>query len=118
MITRHRKHRIMHGVVEHNGVLYVGGHAATDISVGMKEQTEQTCAKLEEVLNECGSDKHHILSARIYLSDMSGKEAMNEAWLAWIDGDDLPSRATIGVADLGDPKRLIEIVLIAAKKDA
>ncbi|MGK9052795.1 RidA family protein [Neorhizobium sp. CSC1952] len=116
MIKRHRKHRIMHGAVEHNGVLYLGGHAAGDISVGMKEQTQQTCAKLDEVLAECGSDKKHILSARIYLSDMSRKEEMNEAWLEWIDGDDLPSRATIGVADLGDPKRLIEIVLIAAKK--
>ncbi|KKX33148.1 RidA family protein [Rhizobium sp. LC145] len=116
MIKRHRKHRIMHGVVEHNGVLYLGGHAANDISLGMREQTLQTCAKLDEVLAECGSDKHHILSARIYLTDMSRKEEMNEAWLEWIDGDDLPSRATIGVADLGDPRRLIEIVLIAAKK--
>lgn len=115
MITRHRKHRIMHGAVEHNGVLYLGGHAASDISLGMKEQTQQVCAKLDDLLAELGSDKTRILSARIYLSDMSRKEEMNEAWLEWIDGDDLPSRATIGVADLGDPKRLIEVVLIAAK---
>ncbi|WEX07483.1 RidA family protein [Chelativorans sp. AA-79] len=116
MIKRHRKHRIMHGVVEHNGVLYLGGHAANDISVGMKEQTRQVCRKLEDVLAECGSDKTRILSARIYITDMSCKEEMNEAWLEWLDGDDLPSRATIGVADLGDPKRLIEVVLIAATK--
>ncbi len=116
MITRHRQHRIMHGAVEHNGVIYVGGHAASDISVGMKEQTQQTCEKLDSILAECGSDKHHILSARIYLSDMTRKEEMNEAWLEWLDGKDLPSRATIGGADLGDPKRLIEVVVIAAKK--
>lgn len=115
MIKRHRKHRIMHGAVEHNGVLYLGGHAANDISVGMKEQTRQVCAKLDAFLAELGSDKSRILSARIYLSDMSGKEEMNEAWLDWIDGDDLPSRATIGGVDLGDPKRLIEVVLVAAK---
>lgn len=115
MITRHRKHRIMHGVVEHNGVLYLGGHAAGDLSLDMKGQTIETCAKLDAVLAEVGSDKRHILSARIYLTDMSAKEAMNEAWLEWIGEDDLPSRATIGVADLGDPKRLIEVVLIAAK---
>lgn len=115
MIQRHRKHRIMHGVVEHNGVLYVGGHAAGDLSLDMKGQTRQTCEKLDAVLAECGSDKSRILSARIYLTDMSGKEAMNEAWLEWIGEDDLPSRATIGVSDLGDPRRLIEIVIIAAK---
>jgi enamine deaminase RidA (YjgF/YER057c/UK114 family) len=115
MITRHRKHKIMHGVVEHNGVLYLGGHAAGDIDTDMKEQTRQTCEKLDAVLRECGSDKSHILSARIYITDMSKKPDMNEAWLEWIPEDDLPSRACIGVADLGDPRRLIEIVLVAAK---
>jgi enamine deaminase RidA (YjgF/YER057c/UK114 family) len=115
MIKRHRKHRIMHGAVEHNGVLYVGGHAADDISLGMKEQTEQICAKLDRLLAELGSDKTRLLSARIYLSDMTRKDEMNEAWLEWIDGDDLPSRATIGGVDLGDPRRLVEVIVIAAK---
>jgi enamine deaminase RidA (YjgF/YER057c/UK114 family) len=46
---------------------------------------------------------------------MSRKEEMNEAWMEWLDDADLPSRATIGGCDLGDPKRLIEIVLTAAK---
>jgi enamine deaminase RidA (YjgF/YER057c/UK114 family) len=115
MIKRHRKHRIMHGVVEHNGVLYVGGHAANDLSVGMKEQTRQICDKLDLVLAECGSDKSQLLSARIYITDMARKPEMDEAWLEWIEGDDLPSRATIGVADLGTPERLIEVVVVAAK---
>ncbi|MFB8339643.1 RidA family protein [Brucella cytisi] len=115
MVTRHRKHRIMHAAVEHNGLIFVGGHAASDISLGMKEQTQQVCAKLDDVLAECGSDKTQLVSARIYISDMSKKEEMNEAWLEWLDGDDLPARATIGIADLGDPKRLIEVVVVAAK---
>lgn len=115
MIQRHRKHAIMHGAVEHNGVIYFGGHAASDLNLDMKGQTEQVCEKLEVFLKELGSDKTKILSARIYLSDMTKKKDMNEAWLAWLDADDLPSRATIGGADLGDPKRLIEVVIIAAK---
>jgi enamine deaminase RidA (YjgF/YER057c/UK114 family) len=105
----------MHAAVEHNGLIFVGGHAASDISLGMKEQTQQVCAKLDDVLAECGSDKTQLVSARIYISDMSKKEEMNEAWLEWLDGDDLPARATIGIADLGDPKRLIEVVVVAAK---
>lgn len=115
MIKRHRKHRILHSAVEHDGVLYLSGHAADDISLGMKEQTRQVCAKLDNLLAELGSDKTCLLSARIYLSDMARKEEMNEAWLEWIGADDLPSRATIGGVDLGDPRRLIEVVLIAAK---
>jgi enamine deaminase RidA (YjgF/YER057c/UK114 family) len=39
---------------------------------------------------------------------------MNAVWLDWLDGNDFPSRATIGGADLGDPKRLIEVVITAA----
>jgi enamine deaminase RidA (YjgF/YER057c/UK114 family) len=48
---------------------------------------------------------------------MSKKEEMNAAWLAWLADEDLPARATIGVADLGDPRRLIEVTAIAAVKD-
>lgn len=114
MINRHRKGRIMHAAVEHNGVLYLGGHGANDISAGMGEQTRQICQKLDSLLAELGSDKTKLLSARIYLTDMKRKEEMNQAWLEWLDGDDLPSRATIGVADLGEPERLIEIVVVAA----
>jgi enamine deaminase RidA (YjgF/YER057c/UK114 family) len=105
----------MHGAVEHNGVLYFGGHAANDLSQGMADQTREICAKLDTFLAELGSDKSKILAARIYLSDMSQKEEMNKAWLDWIPEDDLPSRATIGVASLGDPNRLIEVIITAAR---
>jgi enamine deaminase RidA (YjgF/YER057c/UK114 family) len=114
-IIRHRKHKIMHGAVEYNGVLYFGGHAANDLSQGMADQTREVCAKLDKFLAELGSDKTKILAARIYLSDMSQKEEMNKAWLEWIPEDDLPSRATIGVASLGDPNRLIEVIITAAR---
>lgn len=114
MIKRHRKHRIMHGAVEHNGVLYAGGHAATDIDQDITGQTRQVCEKLDGLLAEVGSDKTKILHARVYLTDMSGKEDMNKVWVDWIGEDHLPSRACIGVADLGDPRRLIEVIVTAA----
>ena len=116
MVTRHRKARIMHGAVECNGLLFIGGHAANDIDQDMEGQTREVCAKLDALLAECGSDKKHLLQARIYITDMSKKEQMNTAWLAWLDDEDLPARATIGVADLGDPRRLIEITAIAGVK--
>ncbi len=96
-------------------MLYFGGHAANDLSQGMADQTREVCAKLDKFLAELGSDKSKILAARIYLSDMSQKEEMNKAWLEWIPEDDLPSRATIGVASLGDPNRLIEVIITAAR---
>jgi enamine deaminase RidA (YjgF/YER057c/UK114 family) len=114
-IIRHRKHKIMHGAVEHNGVLYFGGHAANDLSQGMANQTREVCSKLEAFLHELGSDKTKIIAARIYLSDISQKDEMNKAWLEWIPEDHLPSRATIGIASLGDPNRLIEVIITAAR---
>ena len=56
----------------------------------------------------------HLLTAMIYISDFSQKEGMNEAWLEWLPGELLPTRATIGVADLGE-NVLIEVVVSAAK---
>jgi enamine deaminase RidA (YjgF/YER057c/UK114 family) len=117
MIKRHKKARIMHAAVEHNGILYIGGHAAHDLEKGMADQTREICDKLDVLLAECGSDKNHLLQARIYITDMSKKEEMNAAWLEWLGGEDLPARATIGVADLGDPRRLIEIASIACLKE-
>lgn len=114
MIKRHSKSAHLHAAVEHDGVLYISGHAANDIDQDIKGQTQEICDKLDRLLADLGTDKTQLLQARIYLTDMSLKGAMNEVWLAWLDGDDLPARATIGVLDLGDPRRLIEITTIAA----
>ena len=113
MINRHGKTAIMHRVVEHGGTLYVGGIGADDRSVGMKGQTEQILAKIGKILAERGSDKTKVLAATIYITDMAMKNEMNEAWTAFFGPEELPTRATIGVADLG-PDMLIEVVVTAA----
>ena len=114
MIKRHMQTRINHRVVEHNRVLYFGGLIADDLSVDMKGQTQQICRKIDELLQKVGSSQAHLLTAMIYISDFSQKEGMNEAWLEWLPGELLPTRATIGVADLGE-NVLIEVVVSAAK---
>ena len=79
----------------------------------MKGQTTEICAKLDDLLAQAGSDKSSLLTATIFLSDFAGKDAMNEAWLEWLTADDLPARATLGVAELGKGT-LVEIVVSAA----
>lgn len=102
MITRHIPTKINHRVVEHNGVLHFGGLVADDKSQDMKGQTAQV-----------GSSKDKLLTAIIYISDFGQKDGMNEAWLEWLPAEHLPTRATIGVAELGQDT-LIEIVVSAA----
>ncbi|WP_102225224.1 RidA family protein [Acidimangrovimonas sediminis] len=114
MIERKNPRPHLHGGVIHNGVLYASGHAATDIGLDIAGQTREICDKLDALLAACGSDRTRILHARVYLSDMSKKAEMNEVWMGWIPAEHLPSRAAIGVADLGDPRRLIEVVITAA----
>lgn len=114
-ILRHKQTPHLHAAVVHNGIIYASGHAASDIDQDIRGQTRETCAKLDKLLADLGSDKTKILQARIYLSNMADKAAMTEEWVNWIGAEHLPARATIGINDLGDPRRLIEIVITAAQ---
>jgi enamine deaminase RidA (YjgF/YER057c/UK114 family) len=114
MIERHGRTPIMHRIVEHNGVLYVGGMVADDRSVGMQGQVEQILHKLAGLLTPLGSGKEKVLAATIYVTDLAQKAGLNAAWTAFF-GDSLPTRATIGVADLGSADTLVEIVFTASR---
>ncbi|MFD2237150.1 RidA family protein [Aureimonas populi] len=114
MVNRILQTPIMHRIVEHNGIVFLGGLIADDLSQSMGGQTAQICQKLDKLLAEAGTDKSKLLSAMLYVTDMSQKGEMNEAWTSWIEAPDLPTRATIGVADLGK-NVLIEIVVTAAR---
>ncbi|MDO5641729.1 MAG: RidA family protein [Paracoccus sp. (in: a-proteobacteria)] len=112
-ITRKSQTPIMHRSVAYNGVAYFGGVVGADMTKGMEEQTRSITERLDALLADAGTDKTRILSAMIYVSDFSAKAEMNKAWSAWIDGPDLPARATIGVGELGEDC-LVEVVITAA----
>jgi enamine deaminase RidA (YjgF/YER057c/UK114 family) len=113
MIKRTGSHEVLHEVVEHNGVLYLAGIAADDILLDMAGQTSDVLNQIDGLLSAHGSSRKHILSALIFITDMSLKPAMNAAWREWFTAAHLPARATLGVKDLGKGI-LIEIVVTAA----
>ena len=86
---------------------------ATDPDVA--RQAADLFAKLERMLAEMGSDKSRIISATVYLADLSIKSAFDDAWVAWVgeNHDDWPQRTCVG-ADLVKPY-LVEIKLLAAE---
>ena len=104
---------IMHRVVEANGLVFVGGTIADDTSVPMGEQTRNILGKIAGYLTEAGTDKTRVVSASIFVTDLSKKKEMDAVWTEFF-GNDLPARATVGVADLGGGV-LIEVVVTAAK---
>ena len=97
----------------HGDTVYLSGIVADDKTLPMKGQTEQVLRKIDAILAEAGTDKSKILSATVYLADIDQKDSMNEAWMAWVDRNNLPARAAIGVALT--PGTLVEIMVSAAR---
>ena len=104
-------------VVEHNGILYFAGVVTEDKSLDMAGQTKQVCDQLDALLAAHGSDRQHLLTALIFITDMSQKPAMNKVWKEWLVPEHMPTRATVGVSDL-EEGILIEVICTAAKRSS
>jgi len=113
MTNRHIQTPIMHRVVSHNGLVFVGGTTCDDESLDMAGQTREILAKLDSYLAEAGSDKTKLLSATIFIKRLSDYDAMNAVWDAWLAPGAAPGRAC-AVLDMADPDILVEITPIAA----
>lgn len=101
----------MSQAVVHDGTVYLAGQVADGADV--KEQTRGILARIDELLAAAGSDKTKLLSATVWLVDISTWSEMNEIWDDWVDPDHAPARAAIE-AKLAVPKYLVEIGIIAA----
>lgn len=102
------------GAVVHNGVAWLSGQVPDDRSQDCAGQTRQVLAKIDQLLAQAGSDKSRLLSAQIWLKDISADfAAMNQAWSQWLPEGAAPARATVQ-ADLASPDVLVEIMLTAA----
>ena len=112
-IIRNIRTPIMHRAVEANGLVFVGGTIADDTSVSMDEQTRNILGKISGDLKEAGTDISRVVTASIFVTDLSKKKEMDAVWIE-VFGDHLPARATVGVADLGGGA-LIEVVVTALK---
>jgi enamine deaminase RidA (YjgF/YER057c/UK114 family) len=102
----------MSQIVVHGTTAYLAGQIADDPVPSAAEQTKQVLAKIDRLLASVGSDKTKILSAIIWLSDMSHFNDMNGVWDAWAAGNP-PARATVQSA-LARAPNIVEIMVIAA----
>jgi enamine deaminase RidA (YjgF/YER057c/UK114 family) len=83
-------------------------------SPSLQEQTRQVLARIDQNLADAGTDKTRLLSATVYLADISRKAEMDEVWNEWIGPENWPQRACVqaGLA----PGVLVEITVIAARR--
>lgn len=112
-IKRYETKKRMSKAVVHNNTVYLCGQVAKDYDKGIKEQTITTLESIDELLVSAGSNKDKILSATIYIKDMSLFQDMNEIWDNWLNEGFAPARACVE-AKMASEKILIEISIIAA----
>ncbi|MFN3577214.1 MAG: RidA family protein [Tabrizicola sp.] len=113
-ITRYGTGPRMSEAVAYNGILWVAGQLGEPRG-SVADQTRQALAEVDRILAEAGTDKTRILSAQIWLADMSTFAEMNSVWDAWVPQGHTPARAT-GEAKLATPDYKVEIIVTAALK--
>lgn len=100
-------------IVMHRGIVYLCGQVAKDYSGDITEQTRSVLERIDEHLAEAGTDKSRILTATVYLRDITQATEMNGVWNAWLK-DCAPPARTCVEARLARPDILVEITLQAA----
>ena len=104
----------MSQAVIHGDTVYLAGQVADDTSADVTGQTRQILAKIDGLLQEAGTDKAKILSANIWLADISTYNQMNEEWDAWVTPGSPPARACVE-SKLAAPQYTVEIMVVAAR---
>ncbi|MBT5108851.1 MAG: RidA family protein [Rhodospirillaceae bacterium] len=103
---------IMSRCVIHGNNIYLAGITAQDLSGDVGDQLGEILATIDDYLDQAGSDKSKILTAQVWLADMTLVTAMNEVWNTWVDPTTPPARACVSGA-LYRPEVLVEIQITA-----
>ena len=114
-IKRQHTNQRMSRIVTHNHTVYLCGQVCADASKDITEQTQTMLDKVDDLLAQANSDKYHILSATVYISDMANFAAMNAVWDAWVPEGHAPARACVQAA-MARPELLVEVSVVAAVK--
>lgn len=77
------------------------------------DQTADILAKIEDLLAVAGTEKGKLLTATIWLSDMSTFAEMNRVWDNWVVPGRTPCRACVEAA-LAGSEYTVEIQVTAA----
>ena len=104
----------MSQAVIHGNTVYTAGQVALGApGENAADQTRDILSRIDTLLAEVGTDKSKLISATIWLSDMSNFNEMNEVWDAWVAPGETPARACVE-SKLAAPQFTVEIGVIAA----
>ena len=89
-----------------DGWIYVSGTLGTRpggfelIDGGTGAETTQTLRNIESILEAAGAGWRDVVKMNVYVADMAGFPAMNEAYTAFFQDQDPPARITVGGVQL------------------
>ncbi|MEG0486518.1 MAG: RidA family protein [Acinetobacter sp.] len=106
---------VMSAVTIFNKVVYLSGQVPKNTDADITGQTQNILETIDQLLASADTDKSRLLSAHVYIKNLSDFQTFNTVWIDWLKGCVAPSRATIQ-ADLVNPDWLIEIAVTAAQK--
>lgn len=95
-------------------MVVVAGQVADDWTADVATQTREILAKIDGLLADAGVAKTDLVSAYVWLSDISTFNEMNAVWDAWVVPGSTPARACVE-AKLADPGIRVEIQVYAVK---
>jgi enamine deaminase RidA (YjgF/YER057c/UK114 family) len=114
MIKRIQPGPRMSQAVVHGNTVYLAGQVASGApGASVAEQTRDIVGRIDRLLAEAGSDKAKLLSATVWLTDISTFAEMNGIWDAWVAPGNTPARACVE-AKLAAPEFTVEIMVVAA----
>jgi len=92
--------------------VYLAGQVAADRTQPTGQQTQQVLDKIDALLAQCGTSRHHLLSAQVWLLDIADFDDMNTVWDAWVPAGQAPARAC-AQSPMAKPDIRVEIQVVA-----
>ena len=101
--------------VEYGNLVFLSGQTPKSNTPDIAQQTREVLEKIDSLLAEAGSDKFHLLSAQVWLKDITRDFAgFNDVWVSWLPEGHSPARATVQ-AEMARPEILVEVMITAVK---
>jgi enamine deaminase RidA (YjgF/YER057c/UK114 family) len=112
-IQRKETNRRLSQAVKAGSTIYLAGQLAyRNQGAPVAKQTREILDRIDGFLEEFGTDKRSLVSATVWLEDISDYDAINEVWDAWVPEGYAPARACIQ-AKLAMSGFKIEIAAVA-----
>lgn len=112
-IVRFKANQRLSTAVRAGGFLFISGLFAEETRHGnVQEQTKEILSRIDDILADNGLTKERVVTAQIWLTDISTFDEFNVAWGEWVPEDAKPARVCVETK-LPDPLLKVEIMMTA-----